>query len=425
MYNIISEPSQYNIGGFIKTLSSVFGPSFSLLDDMILNTLLSRDLLIDAYKFYKRGDARAHDALNIIIKRDDMLSAVKGCLDQAVKEEEPTKQQLYIQAACFGKKFYPGIAIEEFQTACRLLRVMNILRRELIEPDSSVEAAVDLLVARKQFERALWIVQYLKFGSEHQIRVKWSEHLIEQRQLSDDKVAEKIQAILGQDSQVSYTDIANKAIELQRVQLAIKLLDKDSHSPEQIPLLLNLKQYDRVLAHALSSCNSNLIYMAIFKLRESIPSDIPFFELLKKHRLALRYYCNYLSATDIKTLIMICHKNNSDDELLWSFIDNRLESALAVAKKTRKDVIPQQIEQSIKLNKFQQGLNLAPPPLSKRSSWIGLSVSDTIINLIALEQTSKAKDVQKKFEVSDKKYRVLEQIANNNLPKLVIQAVQS
>lgn len=392
---------------------------------MILNTLLSRDLLIDAYKFFARGDARAHDALNIIIKRDDMLTAVKGCLDQAVREEEPTKQQLYIQAARFGKKFYPGIAIEEYQSACRLVRVMNILRSELIEPDSSVEVAVDLLMARNQFQLALWIVQYLRVGGENRIRVKWSEHLVQQRQLTDDKVAEKIQAILGQSTQVSYTDIANKAIEMQRVQLAIKLLDKDSHSYEQIPLLLSLRQYDRVLAHALSSCNSNLIYMAIFKLRESIPSDIPFFELLKKHRLALKYFCNYLSAVDMKTLIMLCHKNNSEDELLWTLIDNRLESALTVAKKTRKDVISSQIEQSIKLIKFQQGLNLPSPPKTKRLSWVGLSVSDTIINLIALDQTTKAKDMQKKFEVSDKKYRVLEQIANDNLPKFVIQPAQS
>jgi hypothetical protein len=285
--------------------------------------------------------------------------------DQALKEK-PSKQQLYLQAACFGKKFYPGIAIEEFQTACRQVRVMNILRQEMIEPDLSTETAVDILVARRQFELALWIVQYLRAGGEHDIKYKWSEHLINLRQLTDDQVAEKIQNIIGQDSQVSYTDIANKAIEKQRAQLAIKLLDRDSHSPEQIPLLLNLRQYDRVLAHALSSCNSNLIYTAIFKLRESIPSEIPFFELLKKHRLAMKYFCNYLAATDMKTLIMICHKNNPDDELLWSLMDDRMESALTIAKKIRKDTIPQRIEQSIEPNKFQQSLTLNPPPLAKR-----------------------------------------------------------
>lgn len=389
---------------------------------MVFGNVPPKDLLIAAYKTYTRRDAQAHDALDFIMQ-NDMPNAVKGCLERAIDKEEPIeKQQLYLQAACFGKKFYPGVAIEEFQSACRLVRVMNILRRESIEPDTKIEDSISLLIARKKFELALWIVKYLRIGGERMIRAKWSEHLIEQHQLTDDQVAEKIQNILGQSHLVSYTDVANKAIERQRVKLAIKLLDKDSHSPEQIPLLLSLRQYDRVLVHALSSCNSNLIYLAIFKLRESIPSEISFLELLTKHQLAFKYFCNYLAATDMKTLIMISHKSNSEDELLWCLLDNRLESALTVAKKTRKDVLPQQIEVSMKLAKIQQNFDsLGPPTMAKQSSWVGLSVSDTIINLIAVKQTSKAKDIQRRFDITDKKYRVLEQIANNILPKLTIQ----
>lgn len=386
---------------------------------MILNTLLSRDLLIDAYKFYSRGDARAHDALNIIIKRDDMLAAVKGCLDQAIKEEELTKQYLYVQAACFGKKFYPGIAIEEFQSTCKRIRVMNILRAENIDPSSNLETAIEMLVSGKKFELALWIVKYLSTEGEAQIRARWSEHLIAQHHLKDEQVAEEIQMILGPKPIVSYAEIANKAIDRHRVQLAIKLIEKESHSVKQIPLLLSLKQYDLVLAQALSSCDSNLIYMAVFKLKESIPSEIPFLELLKKHRLAFKYYCNFLAVTDIQKLIMISHKDNSDDELLWCLLDNRFESALAVAKKARRDIFSQQIEVCIKLTKFQQGLSELPP-LANQSTWTDLSISETIINLIALGQSGKAKEAQRRFDVTEKKYKVLEQIAQNTLPKLAI-----
>lgn len=389
---------------------------------MVFENLSSKNLLVDAFKFYTRGDARAHEFLNIIIeKRNDMPNAVKGCLDQAIQEEDPTRQKLYLQAGCFGKKFYPGIAIEEYQSACRLVRVMNVLRQENIEPDSSIETAIKLLVSRKQFKLALWIVNYLKIDGELMIRTKWSEYLIMQHEISDDEVAKKIQAILGQNPIVPYADIANKAIEGHRVQLAIKLLEKESHSVKQIPLLLSLKQYDRVLAHALSSCDSNLIYMALFKLKESMLSEMMFLELLRKHKLALKYYCNYLAVTDLKTLIMISHKNNSEDELHWCLMSNRLESAVTVAKKTRRDVIPQQIEMSIDLNKLQQKLGAAPPPITKQASWVGLSLSDTIINLLAAGLTDKARDVKKRFDVSDKKYRVLEQIANNTLPEMIIQ----
>ena len=388
---------------------------------MILNTLLSRDLLIDAYKFYSRGDARAHDALSIIIKRDEMLAAVKGCLDQAIKEDEPSKQQLHIQSACFGKKFYPGVAVEEFQSTCRLIRVMNVLRAESIDPHTDIEAAIDLLISWKRFQLALWIVEYLGIEGDGLVRAKWSEFLIEQRQLEDDQIADRIQKIMGPNPPVPYADIANKAVDVHRIQLAIKLIEKESHSLKQIPLLLSLKRYDLVLAQALSSCDSNLIFMSIFKLKESIPSEIPFLELLKKHRLAFRYYCNYLAATDVQKLIMISHKDNTDDELLYCLLDHRPESALTVARKSRRDVVPEQIEASIRLAKFQQSLSsIGAPPRAKRQAWTGLSVSDTIINLIAIGQSARAKDAQKRFEISDKKYRVLEQIACDVLPKLSI-----
>lgn len=387
---------------------------------MILNQLLSRDLLIDAYKFYSRGDARAHEALNIIIKRDDMFNAVKGCLDQALKEEEPNKQKLYVQAACFGKKFQPGVAIKEYPSTCKQIKVMNALRAENIDASASLDTAIDMLMSWKKFELALWIVGHLNVEGEHKIRAKWSENFIDQRQLKDDQVAAEIQKILGTSPSVSYAEIATKAIERHRVQLAIKLIENESHSLKQIPLLLSLKQYDLVLAQALASCDSNLIYMAIFKLKESIPSEIPFLELLKKHKLAYRYYCNFLAISDIQKLIMISHKDNLSDELVWSLTDNRMESALTVAKKARRDIVPQQIENCMKLRKFQQTLSCGPPSLARHSSWMDLSISDTIINLIAVSQPSKAKDVQRRFDVTDKKYRVLEQIASNTLPKLAV-----
>lgn len=389
---------------------------------MVFENLSSKNILVDAFKFYNRGDARAHEFLNIIIeKRNDMPNAVKGCLDQAIQEEDPTRQKLYLQASCFGKKFYPGVAIEEYQSACRRVRVMNVLRQEKIEPNLSVEEAIRLLVSRRQFKLALWIVQYLKIAGGHIIRTEWSEHLVKQYRLTDDEVAIKIQNILGQDPLVSYADIANKAIESHRVQLAIKLLDKESHSLKQIPLLLSLKQYDRVLAHALSSCDSNLIHMAIFKLRESIPNEMTFLELLRKHPLALRYYCNYMATTDMKTLIMLSHKINSEDELLWCLLDNRMDSALSVSKKIRRDVVTQLIELSIDLNKFQQKITTALPTFSKQSSWTGLSVSDTIIYLISVGQLDKAKEAKRRFDVSDKKFKLLEHLANDTLPELTIQ----
>lgn len=390
---------------------------------MILNTIPSRDLLIDAYKFYSRGDARAHDALRIIINRNDMQTAVFNCLEEAKNEEEPDKQHLLVQAACFGKKFHPGIAIEEFQQTCRLLRVMNICRAYNLESVDNLDSVIDQLLAKRKFDLPLWFVRWLKAEGEQKILSRWTEYLIEKRYLRDEEIAAKIQQTLGQNPVIPYVDIANKAIEQNRITLAIKLIENEGQSSKKIPLLLSLRQYDLVLAQALATCDSNLIFMAIFKLKDSIHSEIQFLELLKKHPLAFRYYCNFLTVSDIPKLIMMSYHDGSKDELPLYLMDNRLESALAVSKRTKQEFVSHQIESRLLLIKFHQGLKqLPPPPMVQpaQTSWTGLSISETIINLVALGQGSKAKDCQRKFEVSDRKYRVLEQLALNILPKLTI-----
>lgn len=387
---------------------------------MILNTITSRDLLIDAYKFYSRGDARAHDALKIITDRNDMTTAVLGCLEEAIKEEELDKQNLFVQAAHFGKKFHPGVAIDEFQSTCRLLRIMNVARSENLENIRDIKAVIDQLVAGKKFDLALWAVSWLKEEGEQYILTEWIEYVMGKRYLRDEQVASKIQEILGRNPIIPYSSIANKAIEHNRITLAIKLIEKEGQSSEKIQILLSLKRYDLVLAQALATCNSNLIFMAIFKLKESMLSEIQFLELLKKHPLAFKYYCNFLSNADIPKLIMICYSEGLKDELSLYLLENRLESAMSVAKRIKQDFISSQIDIRMRLSKFQQSLkNLSPPPRAQpQASWVGLSISDTIINLVALGQTNKARDCQKRFDVADKKYRVLEQIALNILPTL-------
>lgn len=388
---------------------------------MILNTISSRDLLIDAYKFYSRGDARAHDALKIIIERNDMTSAVLGCLQEATGDEDPNKQSLYVQAACFGKKFHPGIGIDEFQSTCRLLRVLNICRSRNLDVSLDPNTVIDQLLDKREFSLALWIVEWLKTDGKAKVLTKWSEHMINQRYLRDEQVASKIQAKFGRNPVVPYASIANLAIEHNRVTLAIKLIENEAQSSRQIPLLLSLKQYDLVLDKALASFDSNLVFTAIFKLKETMPSEIQFIELLKKHRLAFKYYCNFLAVADMPKLVMISYSESLKDELMYNLLDNRLESALSVAKRTKQDFVSHQIEVRIRLSKFHQSLKqLALPPMAQQSSWTDLSISDTIINLVAGGHTGKAKDCQRKFEVPDKKYRVLEQIALKILPQLVI-----
>lgn len=379
------------------------------------------DLLVQCYKFYCRKDALAHDALLYMIGENQMPQAVLGCIDEALKQEDPSRQSLYINGACFGMKNYPGVAIEEFNYANRRLRVMNICRSLGLDPQLSIDQITDQLIMRRKFKLALWIVEWMRDEGEAKVRGKWCEHVIGTRTLTDFQAAEKIQEILGSYPAIPYAEAASIAIEQNRVQLAIALIENEAQYSKQIPLLMKLRKYDLVLAQALASCDANSIYSTIFKLRDTMMSEIAFLDLLKKHKLALNYYCNYLSVADMEKLILICHKNSPEDELIYSLVDNQYKSALTVSRKVRRDIIPTHIEAALRLGKFHESLDrLGAPPLAKQAYWKGLSISDTIINLISMGKVVMAKDCQRKFEISEKKYKALEQIALNTLPKLQI-----
>lgn len=393
---------------------------------MILETISSRDLLIDAYKFYLRGDARAHDALAIIVDRNDMNAAVLGCLERAKGEEDPSQQRIYLNAACFGKKFHPGVAINEYQSVCRRLRVRNICQTQVLAPSMDPQENIDQLIEKKSYDLADWVCDWTNCDSKEKVLNRWIEDLIRKRHIRDEELASIIQQKLGRESPIPYADVANKAIEFNRVKLAIRLLENEDQTSKKIPLLLGIKQYDLVLAQAVATCDSNSIYSAIFKLKDLIGNEINFLELLKKHRHAFKYYNNFLVKTDIKKLIKIQYTDGGKEDLMLHLLSGSLESALGVSRRSKQDFISHQIESQLKLNKFQQSLKqIDPPPINKNSEWLGLSISDTIINLIALGHSSKAKDCQRKFEVSDRKYKILEQVALNCLPKLELPSANN
>lgn len=393
---------------------------------MILETISSRDLLIDAYKFYHRRDARAHDALAIILERDDMSSAVLGCLERASKEEEPDQQRLYCQAACFGKKFHPGIAIQEYNSTCRAIRVRNVCKRFIDGPCFEPSEIIEQLIEKRKYDQALWAVRYLKISGEDKLLQKWCEDLMQSKHLTDEDIASRIQHTLGQAPLISYASIAEKAMYYDRITLAIKLIDNEGQSSKKIPLLLSMKQYDLVLSHALATCDTNLIYAAIFKLQTMMISETQFIELMKKHRHAFRYYCNYLAVTDTKRYPKYHYSMSGRDDLCFLLADENLESALIASRKANNEFVNHQIDVSIKLSRFQQSLKqVEPPPMSDSKEWLRLSISDTIINLIALGHTTKAKECRKEFEVSDRKFKLLEQIATNSLPKFELPSIET
>lgn len=318
---------------------------------MVLETISSRDLLIHAYKFYLKGDARAYEAISIIKNRNDMELAVLGCLDRATKEEEPEQQKLNCDAACFGKKFHPGVAIDKFKSICKSIRVWNDCRRYIPEQRDPQEIIRQLL-NDAEYDRALWVADWLPCDGGDLVISRWCEAMMQNKLRRDEEIASVIQQKLRKHSLVSFADIAKLAIEYNRIPVAIKLLENEDQTSKKIPLLLSIQQYDLVLTQAVATCDCNSIYSAIFKLKDLIGSNIRFLEMIKKHRHAFKYYCNFLAVTDLRKLIQTQHAAGASEDVIPHILSGSLQSALQLSRKTKQDFVSHQIELQIKSTKL-------------------------------------------------------------------------
>ena len=87
---------------------------------------------------------------------------------------------------------------------------------------------------------------------------------------------------LKDELSISYVEIAHRAIEIGRENLAKMLLDLEPNIAKKVPVLLWIESYDQALKNALISKDSNLINMVILKLLKSGSlGDKEIYELMK------------------------------------------------------------------------------------------------------------------------------------------------
>ena len=67
---------------------------------------------------------------------------------------------------------------------------------------------------------------------------------------------------------MKYTDIARKALDYGRRELAIKLLEHEPAISRKVPLLLYTKEYERALDKAIESSDPDGIYLVIMRIHE-------------------------------------------------------------------------------------------------------------------------------------------------------------
>ncbi|NXH08931.1 VPS16 protein, partial [Loxia leucoptera] len=257
-------------------------------------------LLLEAQKEYEKESQKADEYLREIREQQLLPEAVGQCIEAAGYEHEPDTQKSLLRAASFGKCFLDKFPPEGFVRMCQDLRVLNAIRDYQIGipltftqyKQLTIEVLLDRLVLRRLYPLAIRICEFLRLPEMQgvsRILAHWACYKVQQKDKSDEEVAQAINQKLGDTAGISYSDIATRAYDCGRAELAIKLLEYEPRSGEQVPLLLKMKRSKLALGKAIESGDTDLVYTVVLHLKNELNRG-SFFMTLQNQPVALSLY---------------------------------------------------------------------------------------------------------------------------------------
>uniref|UniRef100_A0A8C9STS5 Vacuolar protein sorting-associated protein 16 homolog n=1 Tax=Scleropages formosus TaxID=113540 RepID=A0A8C9STS5_SCLFO len=335
-------------------------------------------LLLEANREYEKESQKADEYLREIKEQDLLGEAVKQCVEAAGYEHEPETQKMLLRAASFGKCFLSNFRPELFVHMCRDLRVLNAVRDYTVGIPLTLPQYPFMLVHRKLYPLAFEICRYLKtpeYQGVSRVLKHWACCKVQQKEEADEVIARAISVKLGETAGISYSDIAAKAYECGRTELAIKLLEFEPRSGEQVPLLLKMKRSQLALSKAIESGDTDLVYTVVTYLKNEMNRG-DFFMTLRNQPVALSLYRQKL-----ETRVSL------------------LQSAVDEYNKAKNEFAAKATEEEIRLLRFQRRVEE-----EKGERVLGCSLHDTLHCLLTLGLHKQAEQLYKDFRVPDKRY---------------------
>ncbi|KAJ8252797.1 hypothetical protein GJAV_G00205690 [Gymnothorax javanicus] len=378
-------------------------------------------LLLEAHKEYEKQSQKADEYLREIKEQSLLGEAVRQCVEAAGHEQEPETQKTLLRAASFGKCFLSNFPPEQFVSMCRDLRVLNAVRDYSVGiplthsqyKHMTVQVLTDRLVYRKLYPLAIEICCYLKtpeYQGVSRVLKHWACCKVQQKEEADDVIARAISAKLGETAGISYSEIAARAYECGRIELAIKLLEFEPRSGEQVPLLLKMKRSQLALSKAIESGDTDLVYTVVTYLKNEMNRG-DFFMTLRNQPVALslyRQFCKYQEQDTLKDLF-----NQDDDHqelgnfyVRASYQEGKLEARLSLLQsavdeynKAKNEFSAKATEEEMRLLRFQRRVEE-----DKGERVLGSSLHDTMHCLLMAGLHKQAEQLYKEFRVPDKRY---------------------
>ncbi|XP_066599627.1 vacuolar protein sorting-associated protein 16 homolog [Prorops nasuta] len=389
-----------------------------------INSTDPASYLLEASKQFMKKSHKADGYIDLVKGKLD--EAVKACIDGAGHEFDFETQKLLMRAAKFGKGFSTTTNPDYYVNMCRTLKVLNAVRHPavgipLTYTQFSVltsQVLLDRLVIRRHYYLSIQIARHLQLpevDGESRILAQWACYKVKQTQLDKEQIAEEIADKLGYAPGVSYSEIAKRAADCGRKQLAIKLIDYEPRASKQVPLLLTLEEQRPALNKAVDSGDTDLVYTVILHLRETM--FLGNFQMFIKHcPLAMALYIKYCQSHNRETLRDIYNQNDDfHSQAIWFITesyqkkntasrDALLQSAQENFKHARNDTNASLTEEQIKLLRYQRTIEETLSIVSSNETIVGESLHDTVKFLLMKNELKHADKLRSELKVPDRRY---------------------
>ncbi|XP_066543432.1 vacuolar protein sorting-associated protein 16 homolog [Amia ocellicauda] len=378
-------------------------------------------LLLEAHKEYEKESQKADEYLREIKEQSLLGEAVRQCVEAAGYEQEPETQKTLLRAASFGKCFLSNFPPDLFVSVCRDLRVLNAVRDYTVGlplthtqyKQLTVQVLIDRLVYRRLYPLAIEICRYLKipeYQGVSRVLKHWACHKVQQKEEPDDVIARAVNQKLGEAVGISYSEIAARAYDCGRTELAIKLLEFEPRSGEQVPLLLKMKRSHLALSKAIESGDTDLVYTVVSYLKNEMNRG-DFFMTLRNQPVALSLYRQFCKHQEQDTLKDLFNQDDDHQELgnfyvRASYREGKLEARLSALQsavdeynKAKNEFAAKATEEHMRLLRFQRRQEE-----ESGQSMMDLSLQDTLHSLLLQGRGRQAEQLYKEFRIPDKRY---------------------
>ncbi|KAG4306374.1 hypothetical protein PORY_000362 [Pneumocystis oryctolagi] len=374
-------------------------------------------ILLKSIEYFDQKSSKANENVQLI--KPHLADAIDECIKAASCEFDPFWQKKLLRAASFGKSYLNFYNPEEFIEMCEVLRVLNSMRYDVGIPLTfkeyfhlTPESLIERLIARQKHFLALKICEYLQLPSD-KVYTHWACMKIKLSVDDEESIYKIIVEKLISKKGISFEEIAKTACNEGKKKLAIKLLDYTLKADNKIHLLLDIEENETALIKAIESGDTDLgaVLYVILYLKDKLPLAL-FFQIIRNKTIAVSILETYAKDHDPELLKDFYYQDDrrSDganiillESLKASDIDTRIEKlklSVGLYKEYKEFSFEiKNLEEHITLLELQRNYEK-----EFHESFVGLSVNETILKLIKLNQMETALKIKTDFKIPVKRF---------------------